>query len=292
MPRLPLRRVETLRQHLDALIDATDLAARTVHDPVSYPRRYTDPRDQEIAGLYAASLAFGKVDLFRRPLDAWFDWLDRGGGPYARTLSDFEPEAGAVEQLYYRWARGPDLIALMAGARTVIREQGSLEALFGGPGPVRDRLGRAVSTLRDATGSSPISRGLGYLLASPAGGSACKRWNLFLRWMVRPAEEGVDLGIWRALDPADLVLPVDTHVLRICTFLGLTQRRDASWRTALELTEILAQLCPGDPVRYDFALAQLGISGRCLGYRDPLTCPSCPLDRLCAAGSKGSATSA
>lgn len=273
-------------------MSSTDLAARVAHDPVSYPRRYAERRDQEIAGLYAASLAFGKVDLFRRTLDAWFAWLDEGGGPYARTVSAFEEDGAVVEPLFYRWVRGPDLLALMRATRAVLREHGSLQPLFAGDAPVRDRLQHAVTTLRAATGEQPMSRGLGYLLSAPSGGSACKRWNLFLRWMVRPAVEGVDLGIWTALQPRHLVLPVDTHVLRICTFLGLTERRDASWRTAVELTEVLRQLSPSDPVRYDFALAQLGISGGCLGYRHPSTCPACPLDSLCTAKGRASAPTA
>jgi uncharacterized protein (TIGR02757 family) len=121
------------------------------------------------------------------------------------------------------------------------------------------------------------------MLTSPDDGSACKRLNLFLRWMVRP-DDGVDLGPWTALTPADLVVPLDVHVLRISRFLGLTRRSDASWRTACEVTDGLARLDPADPVRFDFALSHLGISGACRGARHPDACPLCPLDPVCTAG--------
>ncbi len=126
-------------------------------------------------------------------------------------------------------------------------------------------------------------RGLRYLLPSPDGGSACKRWNLFLRWMVRPPREGVDLGIWTTWSPAGLVMPLDVHVHRVSRFLGLTTRNDTSWRTAEAITDALRRLDPEDPVRFDFALAHLGISGDCRGHHDPEVCASCPLEPVCTA---------
>jgi uncharacterized protein (TIGR02757 family) len=99
----------------------------------------------------------------------------------------------------------------------------------------------------------------------------------------------VDLGLWTALRPADLVMPVDTHVLRNSRFLGLTDRADATWRTAEQITAALRALDPHDPVRFDFALAQLGISGACRGFRDAAVCAACPLDPICAAPAPGAA---
>ena len=104
---------------------------------------------------------------------------------------------------------------------------------------------------------------------------------MLMRWMVR--RESPDLGCWSHLDPADLVIPLDTHVSRISRFLGLTQRSDASWRTAEEVTTALRAFSPDDPVRYDFALAHLGISEGCLGYREVKVCSACPLEAVCTA---------
>ncbi|HMV65800.1 MAG TPA: DUF2400 family protein, partial [Myxococcota bacterium] len=113
--------------------------------------------------------------------------------------------------------------------------------------------------------------------------SGLKRWHLLLRWMVRPPTEGVDLGLWTTLHPRDLLIPVDTHVGRIARLLGLTARADASWRTAEEITAALRAFDAEDPVRFDFALAHVGISGGCLGHRHPAVCPTCPLSPVCRA---------
>jgi uncharacterized protein (TIGR02757 family) len=121
-----------------------------------------------------------------------------------------------------------------------------------------------------------------WLLPRPADGSACKRPLLFLRWVARP-DDGVDLGLWTALDPARLVVPLDTHVHRIGYWIGLTSRRTASWRTALEVTAALRALDPADPTRFDFALAHLGISRDCPGRPEPRACTPCPLRAHCRA---------
>jgi uncharacterized protein (TIGR02757 family) len=101
--------------------------------------------------------------------------------------------------------------------------------------------------------------------------------------MVRPRREGIDLGLWTTRRPAELVVPLDTHVLRLSRFLGLTARTDGSLRTALEVTARLRELDPDDPVRFEFALAHLGISGACKGYRHAEVCPTCPLQTVCVA---------
>jgi uncharacterized protein (TIGR02757 family) len=287
-------RVDALRPHLEAVVARTDMDARLAADPVAFPRRYQDPRDREVAALYAGLLAFGRVDLFRPVLEAWFAWLDAGGGPHARTRDFTLEDTAPLRPLYYRWARWRDLVLVMRSVQETLHHEGSLQALFEGPGDVRARLTRATDTLRSRAaaagpevglpegGADDLPRGTRYLLASPRGGSACKRWNMILRWMVRP-EDGVDLGLWTILDPSQLVVPVDTHVSRIARFVGLTRRPDTSWRTAEEITRNLRRFDPDDPVRFDFVLAHLGISGACLGHRHPQVCPACPLDPLCQA---------
>lgn len=294
---LSAQRVEALREHLDGLLDGHDPRASLARDPLAFPRRYTDPADQEIAAFYAGFLAFGRVDLFRPVLATWFDWLDAGGGPYARTIDLVAADADPLLPLYYRWVRGPHLVHLMLAFRDLLRAHGSMEPVFGGGGDVRTRLTRGSDRMRAAlvetsqeVGSrvdhpDALPRGLRYVVATPRSGSACKRWNMILRWLVRP-DDGVDLGLWGSFRPAQLVMPIDVHVLRMSRFLGLTRRPDASWRTAEEITRNLRRLDPDDPVRFDFALAHLGISGACLGYRVPSVCADCVLDALCRASPK------
>jgi uncharacterized protein (TIGR02757 family) len=120
---------------------------------------------------------------------------------------------------------------------------------------------------------------LQYLLTSPRDGSACKRMNLFLRWMVRRTTP--DLGLWTFVDPAKLVMPVDTHIHRIATFLGLNRRKSADWKTARALTKRLASFDPADPIRYDFALCRLGILDLCSRKRRKENCDVCLLRDVC-----------
>lgn len=286
-----------LRAHLEALYRRTDAAARLVDDPVAWARRYDDPRDVEIAGLLAASFAYGRVASFR-PVLAWlFRQADARGGPWA-WVDAFDPaiDGPVLAPLVYRWNRGVDVVLLLATLRRVLGRVGGLEVLFGDPaGGIRAGLTAAVDTLRcaalevapacgvPARDWEDLPRGFRTFLPSPADGSACKRLNMFLRWMVRPPTEGIDLGLWRRWTPDRLIVPLDTHVLRIARFLGLTARRDGSWRTAEEITDALRAFDPLDPVRYDFSLAHLGISGACRGHRDPVACPGCALDTVCGA---------
>lgn len=282
-------------ERLAALYRDTDHRARIGSDPVTFVHRYRDPADQEIAGIYAAGLAFGRVDLFLPVLAAVFDHLDAHGGPRAWVDGLTPARAASFPPLIYRWNRGSDLALLGLGLRRALGTSATVESLLGPRGPLADRLGALITTLRDAVvAEAPalglrasrfdgLPRGVRYLLPHPEDGSGCKRWNLYLRWMARPTTEGVDVGIWRSLRPAELLMPIDTHVGRIATFLGLLTRPDASWRAAEHLTARLRHLDPDDPVRFDFALAHVGISGGCLGHRDAEVCPTCPLDRSCQA---------
>jgi uncharacterized protein (TIGR02757 family) len=115
--------------------------------------------------------------------------------------------------------------------------------------------------------------GLKQLLPSPRKGSACKRMNLFLRWMVR--SEDIDFGIWDNIPPNKLVIPLDTHIARISKCLGLTRRASADWKMAEEITGALREFDPEDPLKYDFALCHHGISGLCKGERNDNTCLEC-----------------
>lgn len=283
-----------LAAHLEALYKLTDGHARRERDPVRFVHRYQAPLDQEVAGLLASGLAYGRVDLFLPVLDTLFDQLDRVGGP--RAALHAAPDAlEPLRPLVYRFNRGSDLIWLLRGLGELLPGTTSIESLFGAGGTLRARLHGAVERLRAATlraaradGSTAASfaelpQGARYLLPSPEQGSACKRLNLYLRWMVRPPIEAVDLGLWTRIAPADLLIPVDVHVSRHARFLGLTDRDQADWRTSEQITEALRRIDPDDPVRFDFALAHLGISGACLGHRDEAVCPGCPLHPVCAA---------
>ncbi|MEQ1501758.1 MAG: TIGR02757 family protein [Myxococcota bacterium] len=285
----------TLLATLERLCAETDTATRLAADPVRVPHLYADPADREVAAVLAASLAYGRVAAFRPVLDRLVELADAAGGPRA-WVDAFEPEVHGppLRPLYYRWNRGVDWILLLSALNRLYREAPSLEHHLRGD-TLPDALDALIGAIRGAAvAAAPgcgvraatfdaLPRGFRTLVPRPADGSATKRWWMFLRWMIRPAD-GVDLGLWTRWHPRTLVIPLDTHVLRISRFVGLTRRTDGSLRTAIEVTDALRQLDPDDPVRFDFALAHLGISGACRGHRDPSVCPGCPLDPVCTAG--------
>jgi uncharacterized protein (TIGR02757 family) len=286
-------RAAALRPLLDALDARLDRAARIAADPVELPRRYADPLDQEVAALLAASLAYGRADVFKPLLVRVLEVMGPSPAAFVRAFAR-APDPAVFPFALYRFNRPADLAALAAAAGDLALRHGSLGARFGalfreeggGPPALRPALARFAGELREAPPVAPLLRGRGrrgllHLLPDAAGPGASKRWNLYLRWMVR-GPDGVDLGAWRGLVPAAaLVVPLDTHVHRVARCLGLTRRPDASWRTAEEITSALRRLDPADPVRFDFALCHLGMSGACPARRDPARCAACPLAAAC-----------
>ncbi|MCP4805417.1 MAG: TIGR02757 family protein [Proteobacteria bacterium] len=264
-----------LQAGLERLYRDCDFAARLATDPVRFPRRYTDPLDQELAGFLAGGFAFGRVDLFGPVLERLCDHMDVAGGPRA-FVEGFE--AQDLTSFQYRWIKGPALNALFANLRQVLDERGSLGAIaeeaFDGS------LASSIEALAEAIDVPGAGRGVHTFASRPSKGSACKRWCMVVRWMVRPDTEGIDLGIWD-LPASALVVPLDTHVARIGRLIGLTTRSTNGWRTAQDMTASLAACDADDPVRYDFALAHLGIAGLCVGEKHPVLCPACSLRSVC-----------
>jgi uncharacterized protein (TIGR02757 family) len=286
-------RAAALRPLLDALDAGLDRAARVAADPVELPRRYADPGDQEIAALFAASLAYGRADVFKPVLGRVLAAMGPSPGRFVRAFAR-APDARAFEGAVYRFNRPEDLAALAAAAGELAARHGTLGARFGalfrgeggGPDALRPALARFAGELRASPAAARLlrrrgRRGLLHLLPDAAGPGASKRWNLYLRWMVR-GPDAVDLGAWRGVVPRSaLVVPLDTHVHRVARCLGLTRRRDATWRTAEEITAALRRIDPEDPVRYDFALCHLGMSGSCPARRVRARCAACPLAPAC-----------
>lgn len=265
-------REKKLKAALDSLLSAYGPGyLRT--DPLQFPRHYERPEDREVAALFCALFAYGNVKAMGAFLGAVLKRL--GDRPAAGLLRG--PQTSGWPG--YRFQTGEEVGRFLAGAGAVLRDFGSLEACFSsGEGDVRDRLEAFAGILRERCGDG--TPGILHLLPLPSAGSACKRWWLFLRWVCRP-DDGLDLGLWDCPRPADLLLPVDTHVARIAYALGLSRRKSADWKFAQEATATLRRLDPGDPVRYDFALARLGITGQCpCEPGDPLSA-RCPLRPHC-----------
>jgi uncharacterized protein (TIGR02757 family) len=275
-------RQAAIHDALDGIRAGCDVAARREADPVGFAHRYADPLDRELVALAAASVAFGNVKAIRAKLD---DLLARLGPRPSRAADDPVALRKALAGWKHRVFRGVDLARLLAGARAVQRDAGSLGTRFARDleeqGTLRDALATWCEAIRRAGGlrKDGPRRGPAHLLPDPRGPSGSKRLLLFLRWMVRPAD-GVDLGLWD-VDPARLLVPVDVHIHRLARNLGFTRRKDLSWRTTEEITAALARFDPRDPASYDFSLCHMGMLQRCPSRRDVRRCEGCGVKPVC-----------
>jgi len=282
-PALSTRR---LRAYLDRFVQAYDYDGHLRRDPLHLVLPYEDPADREVAGFLAACLAYGIV---KRVVHSVKDVLGRLGPRPAEALRSFDFDDKRFKGFLHRMTGEVELRALCTAMGGVLRRHGSLEGLFaeGHDGPtVRAGLEHLVETVRpDAMsfiGKKRVDwhrRRIKFLLPSPKDGGACKRMNLWLRWMIRRTRP--DRGAWTAARPSELVIPLDTHIIRLSRFMGFTARATPDWKMAEEITSVLRRLDPEDPMKYDFALCHLGISGDCRHERDATVCAPCPIEKAC-----------
>jgi uncharacterized protein (TIGR02757 family) len=279
-----------IKATLDALY-ASRSPQHLGNDPLSFCHRYPDSADREIVAVIASSFAYGSIVIILRTLETIFAELGRSPRSY---VEHFDPQAGfrAFSGFKHRFNDGRDLCALLWGMRQMAEQAGSIHSFFlRGHNAADHDVSQSLNNYAAAvlaldytdvfgTHDIPTSSYFPFLFPAPASGSACKRLCMFLRWMVRPAD-GIDLGLWSGVSPAQLIIPVDTHISRISRYLGLTRRKGADWRMAQEITAALRVFDPADPVKYDFTLAHLGISDGCDG-KDPSRCRSCPIVEICA----------
>lgn len=259
-------------------------------DPLALVHRYERGADREAAAFLAAGLAFGGVGQILGNAGRLLAALGRKPAEALRS-SALPTLRARTRGLRHRFLDAEDQAQALGLIGRILRRSGSLEAFFReGPDPARDGMRaamvsfsrRALALWNGPREGRPCGEGRGvrFFFPSPDAGSACKRLNLFLRWMVR-GPDGMDLGIWRRVSPRDLILPLDTHVARIARYLGLTRRRTIGWAMAEEATAALRRLDPADPVRYDFAIARLGILDHCPRRRRPDRCAACSLEPVC-----------
>jgi uncharacterized protein (TIGR02757 family) len=278
---------ERLREPLERLYRGYDYEARVAHDAIRFPRRYRDAGDREVVALLAASLAYGRVDLFAPRVEELLGWL--APSPRAAVLA-FDPGRGLgpVAAFRYRFTRGRDVAAALLAVQRLLARHGTLRAAFlagfrADHADVRPALTAFARALRAqdlaAVGMRRPSRGFLHLFPDPAAGGACKRWHLFLRWMVR--REYPDFGDWAEVPPGKLLVPVDTHVASMARAIRLTGLRTRTGRMAADVTATLRRLDPADPVKYDFALCHTRMRGDCRDRRDPVVCPGCGLRGVC-----------
>lgn len=261
-------------------------------DPIQYAHRYTEPGDQEIAAFIGACFAYGSVKLVHRAVEAVLKPMGRSPAEFVRRFDGANCWPGFYHRFHHEW----HVVALVLVLKRALLEYGSLGELFRQSQDVESESERCESVLNGAAdwlrkhsleiatrlGRPDIERGLRFFFNAPKDGSACKRMAMFLRWMVR--KDDIDLGLWSWMHPKDLVVPADTHVARIAYYLRLRggkEKASANWKMAREITESLRAFDPNDPVRYDFALARLGILDICKRRYTKSICERCPVESVC-----------
>ena len=250
-------------------------------------RRYQPPADREVAGFISSALAFGRVQSVINSIEGMLAVM--GPSPVAFVRA-FDParDRRAFDHLVHRWTSGADMAALVWVLHQMIAKSGSIEGFFvEGLAPdavdVSDALQsfsiRALALDQKAvylrTRPQP---GVAYFFSRPSSGGACKRLNLFLRWMVR--HDQVDLGAWARVRPGQLIVPLDTHVIRVGQCLQLTRYKSPGWKMAADITASLRELDPLDPVKFDFSICHLGMMNAC-GFGKKTGDVHCPLRGAC-----------
>ncbi len=262
MPRTKINYAE-LKQFLDAKVELYNQPDFISLDPILIPHQYSKKQDQEIAGFFAATLAWGQRITIINKCKELLAMM--GNTPYDflihHTSSDLKP----FLTFKHRTFNATDALYFIESLSTYYKKNDSLESAF---------IGNEISNPEFPIESGLINFHNTFFslpdypkrtikhVSTPARKSACKRLNMYLRWMVRQDNKGVDFGIWKKISPSQLVCPCDVHVERVARKIKLIRGKGMNWQTALELTANLRKLDPTDPVKYDFALFGLGISER------------------------------
>lgn len=248
-----------LKRLLDEASDRYNGPDFIASDPISIPRRFSSLQDVEIMGFWVAMLAWGQRVTIINKAQELVALMD--GAPYEFILQHEEKDRARFSAFKHRTFQYTDTLYFLEFFQWYYRHHQSLEQAF-------SRYLRPGDTTVEAalTGFQELFFSLDSApqrsrkhIATPARNSTCKRLNMFLRWMVRHDDKGVDFGLWRQIRPDQLLMPLDVHVDRVARRYGLIERRQTDWQTVLELTEKLREFDPADPVKYDFALFGIGV---------------------------------
>ncbi|OEJ99665.1 TIGR02757 family protein [Roseivirga misakiensis] len=248
-----------LKDFLDEKFERYNQPGFIEDDPISIPHAYTQKQDIEITGFWAAILAWGQRVTIINKCKELFAMMDNQ--PYDFILNHGEDDLRPFLNFKHRTFNDIDTLYFINYLRSFYQAHDSLEEAFlsgmkAGDEHVENGLIQFHNQFFNLPDAPQRTR---KHIATPARKSACKRINMFLRWMVRSDDKGVDFGLWKKIQPNQLICPCDVHVERVGRRLGLIERKQVDWQTALELTENLKQFDPKDPIKYDFALFGLGV---------------------------------
>lgn len=278
------KRLFKIKNVLDKLYEKYNHRHLIKPDPLQFVYKYDKPSDREIIALLSADLAYGRVEQIQKSLTNLFERM--GNSPYEFVKGFGKAERKKLNGFKHRFTTGQDISDLLTCLRKVLNNHTSIEEFFVQCCNPDDKniiggLSKFCNSLVDMhihEHNGKTNQGLNYLLVNPANGSACKRLNLFLRWMVRDDE--VDTGLWKSVDKTKIIIPIDVHMGRLCRILGFHDKKNVSLSTAIQITECFTEIEPADPVKYDFALSRIGIVENCNG-RHSKACQRCELYPLC-----------
>jgi uncharacterized protein (TIGR02757 family) len=249
------RTSEALKELLDQRVAEYNKPGFITDDPISIPHLFTGRQDIEIAGFLTATIAWGTRKSIlgnARKLVQMLDWSPFEFLMHAEP-KDFKPFLHFVHRTF----NGEDCLFFLTSLQRIYRKHESLEPLFRSMNS--HGAAHAIGSFRDEFLLTEHLYRSEKHVSNPMTGSAAKRINMFLRWMVRRDDNGVDFGLWRSIDPAMLICPLDIHVGRVARELGLLIRKQNDWKAAEELTARLKSFDPADPVKYDYALFGMGV---------------------------------
>lgn len=228
------------------------------NDPISIPHLFSKKQDIEIAGFFAAVFAWGQRVTIINKCKELLQLMDNA--PYQFILEHEEKDLKKLQHFNHRTFQAADLFYFIDFLQQHYSRNKSMENAFAGGINNKDvTVENGLNRFRTYFFSFPHEKRTEKHIASPETGSSCKRLNMFLRWMVRSDDRGIDFGIWKNIAPSQLVCPLDVHVARVARSLGILERKQNDWQAAIELTEYLRTLDKHDPVKYDFALFGLGV---------------------------------
>lgn len=252
-----------LRKFLDEKVERYNRPDFIAGDPISVPHRFQKKQDIEIAGFFSAIFSWGNRKTIVKKCNTLMRLMDEA--PWDFCVHHAPKDMKRMQGFVHRTFNEDDLFYFIAFLKHHYQKYSSLEDAFFHPGQSDNTLTVefALNYFYDYFFSTPnaMQRTKKHL-AAPKKGSACKRLNMFLRWMARKDNNGVDFGIWKRIKPSQLICPLDVHVARVARRLGLLDRKQNDWKAAMELTERLKTFDNDDPVKYDFALFGLGIQER------------------------------
>lgn len=245
-----------VKEILDKLTEKYENPDFIKDDPVQFIHKYTVKEDIEISGFIASLMAFGKRELFIKKLNEFSSITNHQ--PYKYLISG---NFSRLKDFNYRFIKPDDFLEMLNILRELYIKDGGLESLF--KSAYKKNQGIRFQVITDYFYSrvkNNVGQGFYFMLPNPNKGGAMKRMNMFLRWMVR--KSSVDCGIWTFMQPSELLIPLDVHVGRVSRSLGLLTRKANDFKSVIEVTENLRQLCPQDPIKYDFAMFGYGVNNK------------------------------